>query len=111
MEITETVDVQKILDKLRLAEWSSVLVTTAFYKRAIIAQQLTNFCTNFYSCMRETWVARISCTLISSLAPSNKLRNCASIYLPYGRSPNTTELKFFSRFLPHAYLFSGPTNI
>lgn len=40
LEITETVDVQVILDKLRRAEWSSVQVTTAFYKRAIIAQQL-----------------------------------------------------------------------
>ncbi|KAJ6559048.1 general amidase [Mycena vulgaris] len=51
MEITETVDVQKILDKLRLAEWSSVQVTTAFYKRAIIAQQLTN-------CLTEIFVER-----------------------------------------------------
>jgi amidase len=40
LEITETVDVQTILDKLRSAEWSSVQVTTAFYKRAIIVQQL-----------------------------------------------------------------------
>ncbi len=40
LEITETVDVQAILNKLRLGEWSSVQVTTAFYKRAITAQQL-----------------------------------------------------------------------
>lgn len=40
MKITETVDVEIILEKLRRAEWSSVQVTTAFYKRAIIAQQL-----------------------------------------------------------------------
>ncbi|KAJ7106593.1 general amidase [Mycena epipterygia] len=51
LEITETVDVQVILEKLRLAEWSSVQVTTAFYKRAIIAQQLTN-------CLTEIFVER-----------------------------------------------------
>ncbi|KAJ7096961.1 general amidase [Mycena epipterygia] len=51
LEITETVDVQVILEKLRLAEWSSVQVTTAFYKRAIIAQQLTN-------CLTEVFVER-----------------------------------------------------
>ncbi|KAJ7175978.1 general amidase [Mycena filopes] len=51
LEITETVDVQILLDKLRAAEWSSVQVTTAFYKRAIIAQQLTN-------CLTEIFVER-----------------------------------------------------
>ncbi|KAJ7259576.1 general amidase [Mycena haematopus] len=51
LEITETVDVQIILDKLSRAEWSSVQVTTAFYKRAIIAQQLTN-------CLTEIFVER-----------------------------------------------------
>ncbi|KAJ7134760.1 general amidase [Mycena epipterygia] len=51
LKITETVDVQTILDKLRLGEWSSVQVTTAFYKRAIIAQQLTN-------CLTEIFVER-----------------------------------------------------
>ncbi|KAJ7288192.1 general amidase [Mycena rebaudengoi] len=51
MEITETVDVQVILDKLRTSEWSSVEVTIAFYKRAIIAHQLTN-------CLTEIFVER-----------------------------------------------------
>jgi amidase len=40
MEITDTVDVEVILQKLHNAEWSSFEVTTAFYKRAIVAQQL-----------------------------------------------------------------------
>ena len=40
LEITETVNVEIILHKLAIAEWSSVEVTTAFYKRAIIAHQL-----------------------------------------------------------------------
>jgi amidase len=40
LEITETVDVDIILRKLCSAEWSSVEVTTAFLKRAVVAQQL-----------------------------------------------------------------------
>ncbi|KAI0932940.1 hypothetical protein AcW1_000094 [Taiwanofungus camphoratus] len=51
LEITDTVDVDTLLHKLRTAEWSSVEVTTAFYKRAIIAQQLTN-------CLTEIFVDR-----------------------------------------------------
>lgn len=39
LEITET-PVEDILPKLASAEWSSVQVTTAFYKRAIIAHQV-----------------------------------------------------------------------
>lgn len=38
--ITETTDVAYLLERLHSMEWSSVEVTTAFYKRAIIAQQL-----------------------------------------------------------------------
>lgn len=38
--ITETVDIDYLLRKLASSEWSSVEVTTAFYKRAIVAQQL-----------------------------------------------------------------------
>ena len=44
LEITEIIDVDVILRKLSTAEWSSVEVTTAFLKRAIIAQQLVPFC-------------------------------------------------------------------
>ncbi|TFK85684.1 general amidase [Polyporus arcularius HHB13444] len=51
LEITDTDNVQTILDKLRTAEWSSVEVTTAFYKRAVIAHQLTN-------CLTEIFVER-----------------------------------------------------
>ena len=42
LEITNTVDVRVLLDKLAKAEWSAVEVTTAFYKRAIVAQQLVS---------------------------------------------------------------------
>ena len=41
VEITEaSADLTALLAKLHSGEWSSVEVTTAFYKRAIIAQQL-----------------------------------------------------------------------
>lgn len=40
LDITDTVNVAILLDNLRTGQWSSVEVTTAFYKRAIIAQQL-----------------------------------------------------------------------
>ncbi|KAF7298916.1 General amidase [Mycena indigotica] len=51
LEITETVDIATLLENLRLGLWSSVQVTTAFYKRAVIAQQLTN-------CLTEIFVER-----------------------------------------------------
>jgi amidase len=40
LEITNTADVAILLEKLASGAWSSVQVTTAFYKRAIVAQQL-----------------------------------------------------------------------
>lgn len=40
LEITETTEVDILLKKLSSAEWSSVEVTTAFYKRAVIAHQV-----------------------------------------------------------------------
>ena len=42
LEITNTTDVSILLPKLDTAEWSSVEVTTAYYKRSIIAQQLVS---------------------------------------------------------------------
>lgn len=42
LEYTETKDVEVILKKLASGEWSSVAVTTAYYKRAIIAHQLVS---------------------------------------------------------------------
>ncbi|THV07614.1 general amidase [Dendrothele bispora CBS 962.96] len=44
-------DTDILLSKLAQGEWSSLNVTTAFYKRAIIAQQLTN-------CLTEIFVER-----------------------------------------------------
>ncbi|KAI0068345.1 amidase signature enzyme [Artomyces pyxidatus] len=51
LEITEVTDVDFLLQKLASAEWSAVEVTTAFSKRAIIAQQVTN-------CLTEIFVDR-----------------------------------------------------
>ncbi|KAL1951973.1 hypothetical protein VTO73DRAFT_1122 [Trametes versicolor] len=51
VEITNTVDVQQLLDKLATAQWSAVEVTTAFYKRAVVAHQLVN-------CLTEIFVDR-----------------------------------------------------
>ena len=42
LEITNEKDVDVILAKLAGGEWSSVEVTTAFYKRAIIAHQVVS---------------------------------------------------------------------
>lgn len=47
-EITETTDAKVLLDKLATGELSSVKVTTAFCKRAAIAHQLTNCCTELF---------------------------------------------------------------
>ncbi|KAH9850566.1 general amidase [Lenzites betulinus] len=48
LDITDTVNIAILLDKLRTGQWTSVEVTTAFYKRAIIAQQLTNCLTEIF---------------------------------------------------------------
>ena len=42
LEITETVDLDTILDKLRSGEWTSVETTTAYYKRASVAHQMVS---------------------------------------------------------------------
>ncbi|KAG8771098.1 hypothetical protein FRC12_003858 [Ceratobasidium sp. 428] len=51
LEVTDTLDVQTILNKLKTGAWKSVDVTRAFYKRAIIAHQATN-------CLTEIFVER-----------------------------------------------------
>lgn len=42
LEITDTLDIDVIIDKLARSVWSSVDVTRAFYKRAIVAHQLVS---------------------------------------------------------------------
>ncbi|KAG9050583.1 hypothetical protein FS837_004441 [Tulasnella sp. UAMH 9824] len=51
LEITDTIDINVILSKLADGTWSSVEVTRAFLKRAIIAHQLTN-------CLTEIFIER-----------------------------------------------------
>ncbi|TFY53149.1 hypothetical protein EVJ58_g9615 [Rhodofomes roseus] len=48
LDITDTTDVDRLLLNLRTAVWSAVEVTTAFYKRAVVAQQLTNCLTEIF---------------------------------------------------------------
>ncbi|KAI0033140.1 general amidase [Vararia minispora EC-137] len=48
LEVTETTDVDVLLKKLASGEWSSTEVTTAFYKRAIIAHQAVNPLTEIF---------------------------------------------------------------
>lgn len=47
LEVTESTDVADLLEKLATGKWSSVDVTRAYYKRAIIAQQLVR--SNLYA--------------------------------------------------------------
>lgn len=51
LRITEIDDIDLLLKKLASGEWSSVEVTTAFYKRAIVAHQVVN-------CLTEIFVER-----------------------------------------------------
>ncbi|KAH9935666.1 general amidase [Fomitopsis serialis] len=51
IEITEVTDVDTLLRRLATAEWSAVEVTTAFYKRAVIAHQAVN-------CLTEVFVEK-----------------------------------------------------
>ncbi|KAN0124333.1 Amidase signature domain containing protein [Russula decolorans] len=51
LEITAVSEIAVLLNKLATGEWSSVEVTTAFCKRAIVAHQLTN-------CLTEIFVDR-----------------------------------------------------
>ena len=48
LEITNTLDVTVLLQKLANAEWSAVEVTTAFSKRAIIAHQVVSTWSKFF---------------------------------------------------------------
>ena len=43
LQITNTEDVEVILEKLHTAEWTSEETTQAFYKRAIVAHQLVGY--------------------------------------------------------------------
>ncbi|EKM61017.1 uncharacterized protein PHACADRAFT_83626 [Phanerochaete carnosa HHB-10118-sp] len=52
--ITNTIEVQTILANLATGKWTSLEVTLAFYKRAIIAQQLASL----VNCLTEIFVER-----------------------------------------------------
>ncbi|KAG6906122.1 hypothetical protein DXG01_015796 [Tephrocybe rancida] len=71
VDITNT-HVDVLLKKLASAEWSSVVVTTAFAKRAIIAHQLTN-------CLTEIFIDR---ALIRAAEVDNHLKTTGAIIGP-----------------------------
>ena len=53
--ITETDDIELTLRKLGSGEWSSFEVTTAYYKRAIIAHQLVRLLLHTYMSFYNTY--------------------------------------------------------
>lgn len=58
LQITNTIDVAVILAKLASGEWSAVDVTTAFYKRAIVAQQLVRGSRHTLTFYCSHWISR-----------------------------------------------------
>ncbi|EJT96853.1 general amidase [Dacryopinax primogenitus] len=59
LEITELRNVDALLEKLASGEWTSVEVTTAFLKRAIIAQQVVNCLTEIFIDKALAWAASL----------------------------------------------------
>lgn len=75
--ITETVDVELMLRRLASAEWSSEEVTTAFYKRAIIAHQLVLSLTSLpLSCRSSALATRSSDKLPDGDLCRARYRSC-----------------------------------
>jgi len=59
LEITEVSEIAVLLNKIATGEWSSVQVTKAFSKRAIVAHQVTNCLTEIFidrALERATWL-------------------------------------------------------
>ncbi|KAG8771101.1 hypothetical protein FRC12_003861 [Ceratobasidium sp. 428] len=73
LEVTDALDVQTILDKLKTGAWKSVDVTRAFYKRAIIAHQATNCLTEIFVERALAWAAEMDKYLEENKAPKGPL--------------------------------------
>ncbi|KAF9479766.1 amidase [Pholiota conissans] len=82
--ISETTDVDEILAKLRSAEWTAVETTLAFYKRAVIAHQLTN-------CLTEIFVER---ALARAQELDDYLRNMGKVIGPLHGLPISLKDQF-----------------
>ncbi|KAH7099778.1 general amidase [Auriculariales sp. MPI-PUGE-AT-0066] len=55
LEITDNEDAEILLDRVKKGEWTAVEVTTAYYKRAIVAHQVTNCLTEIYVDKALAW--------------------------------------------------------
>ena len=85
LEITNTVDVDTILRNLATSKWSAVEVTLAFYKRAIIAQQVVSAS---YASRMRIWLSR-GHHLLGQLLDRDIRRTCACPSKGTGRSAQT----------------------
>ena len=61
LEITEEDDVDALLAKLASGEWSCVNVTTAYYKRAVIAHQVVSSFTTYYAARFDVDIIQVNC--------------------------------------------------
>ncbi|KAI0344211.1 general amidase [Trametopsis cervina] len=105
LEITETTDVDVLLSRLATGIWSSVEVTTAFYKRAIIAHQLTN-------CLTEIFVER---ALSRAKEVDDYLRNTGKVMGPLHGLPISLKdqfcMKGLETIMGYAAWIGQPSNI
>ncbi|EJU01835.1 general amidase [Dacryopinax primogenitus] len=69
LEITDTKDVALLLEKLAKGEYTAVEVTTAFYKRAVIAHQMTNCLTEIYIEKAVAWATSLDKALAETGKP------------------------------------------
>ncbi|KJA17602.1 hypothetical protein HYPSUDRAFT_46228 [Hypholoma sublateritium FD-334 SS-4] len=84
LEITETTDVEVILRNLRTSVWTSLETTGAFYKRAVIAHQLTN-------CLTEIFVER---ALTRAMELDDILRDTGKVVGPLHGLPVSLKDQF-----------------
>ncbi|KZS93000.1 general amidase [Sistotremastrum niveocremeum HHB9708] len=73
VEITELKDVDVLLQRLAASDYSAVEVTTAFYKRAIVAHQLTNCLTEIFIDRALAWARELDESLKKNGKPKGPL--------------------------------------
>ncbi|KZT57365.1 general amidase [Calocera cornea HHB12733] len=73
LEITDLKDVDALLKKLASGEWSAVEVTTAYYKRAVVAHQVVNCLTEIYIDKALAWATELDKALAATGEPVGPL--------------------------------------